>query len=113
MLSRYIGVGGCGIDGNLSSLGGVIYLLDGCILLFTCEGVVSFNRGLLGVCCLVYFCLRLRFRVRYWVDCCDGCFTLALLSRYICVSGCGVDGVLSGLRGVVNLVFWIKLKVTR
>ena len=83
---------------------GVIYLLDGCILLFASQGIVSFDGCFLSICGFVYFGFSLRFRICYWVDRCNGCFALALLSRYIRVGGCGVDGVLGCLRGVIYLL---------
>ena len=100
----HIGIGGCGIDRILGCLGGVIYLLDGCIFLFTSEGVVSFNRCLLSIGGFVDFGLSFWLSVSYWVDCCDGCLALALLGRYIGVVCCRIDGVLSGLCCVIYLL---------
>ena len=104
LLGRYIRVGGCGVNRILSGLRGVIYLLDGCILLFASQGVVGLDGRFLSVSCFINFGLSLRFRVRYWVHCVDCCFTLALLGCYIRVSSCGINGILSGLRGVIYLL---------
>ena len=104
LFSCYIGVCGCVVNRVFSGLGGVIHLLDGCILLFTCEGVISFDGCFLGVSCFINFCLSFWLSVCYWVHCVNRCFTLALLGCYIRVSGCGVNGIFSCLRGVVHLL---------
>ena len=83
---------------------GIVNFLNRCIFLFACEGVVSFDGGFLSVGCFINFCLSLRLSVSYWVDGCNSSLALTLFSCYIRVSGCGVNRILSGLRGIVYLL---------
>ena len=95
LLSRYIRIGCCRIDGVFCFLSFGIHFRFGCILLFASQVWIFLNRVLLSVSCLsdcilsvCLSCRGLRHRV-------NGLRAFVLLSRYIRIACRGIDGILS------------------
>ena len=112
LLSSNIFIGCCCVDSILSLSCFSVNLGLGCILLLTSQSIISFDRGLLSIGCLVDGVLGISFRCwRVWngVDC---VLAGVFLSCHVLVSGCCIDGILSFLGFFVHLSFGCILLLT-
>ena len=105
LLSRYIRIAGCSIDGILSLCSFCVYLGLSSILLFTSQVRIILDGILLSVRCLSYRILRVCFSCWGLWHCVNRVLTSIFLSRYIRVACCSIDGVFGFLRFSINFCF--------
>ena len=95
LLSCYIRVRSCSINGILSLSCFGVYLGLSCVFLFTSQVRIILDGILLSVGCLSYRVFSISFRCWGLWHCINRVLTSIFLSRYIRIAGCSIDGILS------------------
>ena len=111
-LSCHVLVGCRCIDGIFCLLGFLIHLSFSCILLLASQSVVGLDCCLLISCSLVDGVLSISFRCWSLWNGVDSLRTLGLLSSYILVGCCCIDGILSFLGFFIHFSFGCVLLLT-
>ena len=103
LLSSDVFVGCRCVDGILSLSCFSVHLGLGCILLLTSQSIISLDGCLLSVSCLVDGVLSISFRCWCLWNGVDSLRTLGLLSSYILVGCCCIDGIFCLLSFIIHL----------